>query len=144
MSSDADIAHSHAALTGRIPDLYFWGGAFILPTPSPLRETNGADPRLKGFLLLQGTCSLFCQPSCLSVGGCGGASAVLLVQARLAWMHHGHVCVQGPVPGWYRSIQQHQFPRAYPTTSVHLQGRYSSDQSSSWSPQAAESSSQGL
>lgn len=51
-------APSHAALTGGVPDLYFWGGAFINPTPSPLRETNGGDPRLTGFLLLQGTCSL--------------------------------------------------------------------------------------
>ena len=49
-------AHSHAALTGGSPAPYIWGGAFILPTPSPLRGTNGDDPRLTGFLLLQGVC----------------------------------------------------------------------------------------
>lgn len=61
----------------------------------------------------------------------------------LAWMHHGHVCLQDSVFRRHRSVQQHQFPRTDETTAVHLQGGYPTHQPVSRRPPAPQSPTQG-
>lgn len=124
-----------------------------VPSSPTLRETNGKAPRITqgaGFFYFS-FFFFFCYcrgparrpEGCLSVRGCGLTSTVFMIWNRRAWIHHGYVCMQGTVPWWYWSVQQHQFPRAHQATSVHLPGGHCSDQSDCRSPPAAQSSAQG-
>lgn len=70
-------------------------------------------------------------------------SRAALTEEPLAWMHHGHVCLQGSVFRWYRSFQQHQLSRADQTPPVLLQRGYPPHQPARRSPPAPQSSAQG-
>lgn len=61
----------------------------------------------------------------------------------LAWMQHGHACLQGSVLRWHRSVQQHQLSRTDAAASVHLQRGYPPHQPVSRRPPAPQSSTQG-
>lgn len=115
------------------------------------RSKDNTGCRIFFFVCFSCCCCCYCRgpgsrplsfPLCASEAR-GLASIVFMLWNCRAWIHHGHARVQGTVPRWHGSVQQHQFPRAHQTTSVHLQGGHCSDQSDRGGPPAAQSTTQG-
>lgn len=121
-------------------------GASGCPAPSPARDTDTQRSARDGteLLLAAGRYFHICPIAAaqrrtnadpakvpLTVLCCcryrGGRTRLeTAAAAARAWMHHVFVCVPGSVSRRHRSVQQHQFPRTDPTSSLHLQRRYSS------------------
>lgn len=57
--------------------------------------------------------------------------------------YHGFVRVQGAVSRRHRSVQQHQFPGAYPATALHLQRGHTAHQPACRSVQTPQSAAKG-
>lgn len=100
-------AHFHAALTNRLSQRH--PGSLLLEScvhcaeSFALRETNGNGPRVTGFCYCRRP--VLCPgAACLSAAVASHSLFSWSKIALFAWMHHGHLCMQGPVLRWHRSI----------------------------------------